>query len=145
MEHLFPASHNIQSNVAITQRVTEKQIDHIIIEGRHFASLTDVGSRSGANCNSDHYLVVGTYPARIADNQKEHVESANRWKVMKLADEAEKASSWQIRRPLSSEIVCLFKIRTHVLWQPFRFLFHQIKLFLFHSSFEHRYLNYDNG
>lgn len=66
----------------------ENQIDHIFIEGRHFASLQDVRSMRGADCNSDHYMVVGKYRARIANDKKKGAKRADRWDVAKLTDDA---------------------------------------------------------
>ncbi len=37
---------------------THNQIDHILIDRRRNLSILDVQSFSGANCDTDHYMVV---------------------------------------------------------------------------------------
>jgi hypothetical protein len=48
------------------------QIDHCLIDGRHFSDVIDVMARRGANIDSDHMLVVIKFRARIcrASNTK---------------------------------------------------------------------------
>jgi endonuclease/exonuclease/phosphatase family metal-dependent hydrolase len=44
---------------------TFNQIDHCMIDERHFADVIDVMARRNTNINSDHMLVVIKYKTRI--------------------------------------------------------------------------------
>jgi hypothetical protein len=43
----------------------QNQIDHTFIDGRRQWSILDVRSFRGANCNTDHYLVVSKVRERL--------------------------------------------------------------------------------
>jgi hypothetical protein len=45
---------------------THNQIDHILIDGRWHSNILDVRSFRGADCDTDHYLVVGKVRERLA-------------------------------------------------------------------------------
>jgi hypothetical protein len=45
---------------------THNQIDHILIDRRWHLSLLDVQSFRGADCDTDHYLVVAKVRERLA-------------------------------------------------------------------------------
>jgi endonuclease/exonuclease/phosphatase family metal-dependent hydrolase len=49
--------------------VTMNQIDHVLIQEKHFSNLRDVRCRQGANVDSDHHLVVAKIQARISANK----------------------------------------------------------------------------
>jgi endonuclease/exonuclease/phosphatase family metal-dependent hydrolase len=48
---------------------THNQIDHILIDGRWHSSILDVRSFSGADCDTDHYLVVAKVRERLEVNK----------------------------------------------------------------------------
>jgi endonuclease/exonuclease/phosphatase family metal-dependent hydrolase len=51
---------------------THNQIDHILIDRRWHSSTLDVQSFRGANCYTDHYLVVAKVRERLAVRNKQH-------------------------------------------------------------------------
>jgi len=51
---------------------THNQIDHILTDGRWHSSILDIQSFKGADCDSDHYLVVAKFRKRFSVINKQH-------------------------------------------------------------------------
>jgi hypothetical protein len=65
---------------------TFNQIDHCLIDGRHFSDVIDVMARKGANINSDHMLVVIKLKVRICRASNTKPQQLRRFAVDKLQD-----------------------------------------------------------
>lgn len=52
----FPCNNIYKATWKSLNRMTKNQIDHVLLESRHRSSITDVRSRRGAECGTDHYL-----------------------------------------------------------------------------------------
>jgi hypothetical protein len=68
---------------------TFNQIDHCLIDGRHFSDVIDVMARRGANIDSDHMLVVIKLRARICRASNTKPQHLRRFAVNRLNDELE--------------------------------------------------------
>jgi endonuclease/exonuclease/phosphatase family metal-dependent hydrolase len=45
---------------------THNQLDHILIDRRRHSSILDVRSFRGADCDTDHYVIVAKFRERLA-------------------------------------------------------------------------------
>lgn len=65
---------------------TKNQIDHIIIDKRHASDVMDIRSYRGADCDTDHYLVVMKYRQRISMTRKMKGKKQEKFNVRKLSN-----------------------------------------------------------
>jgi hypothetical protein len=65
---------------------TFNQIDHYLIDGRHFSDVIDVMARRGANIDSDHMLVVIKLKARICSANNTKPQQLRSFAVDRLKD-----------------------------------------------------------
>ena len=46
--------------------VSHNEIDHVLVDKRRQSSIIDIRSLRGADCDTDHYLVVATIRERLS-------------------------------------------------------------------------------
>jgi sorting nexin-29 len=77
--------------------VTRNQIDHCLIDGRHFSDVINVKLSRGANVDSDHFLVVVDVRAHLCVARSTNSQATRRFAISKLKDPSiSKAFSRQV-------------------------------------------------
>jgi hypothetical protein len=75
---MFPHRKIHKHNWTYPERNTHNQIDHILIDRRGHSSILDVRSFRGADCDTDHCLVVGKVRERLAESKRAAEKIDNR-------------------------------------------------------------------
>ncbi|KAL4090324.1 hypothetical protein QTP88_025183 [Uroleucon formosanum] len=65
---------------------TRNQIDHILIERRFKSSITDVRNYRGADCDTDHFLVIAKFKTKLKSPEKIKTEKKSRINIEMLKD-----------------------------------------------------------
>ena len=85
MSKMFPHQNIHKYTWTSPDEKTHNQIDHILIDRRWHSSILHILSFWGADCDTDHYLVVAKVRERLAVSkqvaQKFDVERLNLWKL----------------------------------------------------------------
>ncbi|XP_072398345.1 uncharacterized protein [Diabrotica undecimpunctata] len=63
---------------------TINQIDHVVVDARHYSDVMNVRTRRGATIDSDHYLVQAKLRARISNAKKDKGSKEDKFDVDKL-------------------------------------------------------------
>jgi hypothetical protein len=94
---MFPHRNIHKCTWTSPDRKTHNQIDHILIDRRWHLSILDVLSFRGADCNTDHYLVVAKVRERLAViKQAAQKVDAERF-ILENLSELEDRKQYQIR------------------------------------------------
>ena len=65
-DRMFPHRDIHKHNWTSPNGKTHNQIDHILIDKRRQSSILDLRSFRGADCDTDHYMVVAKVRERLA-------------------------------------------------------------------------------
>jgi len=129
---------------------THNQIDHLLIDRRWQSSVLDVRSFRGAECDTDHYLVIGKFRARLAvgkqaaqrvDRQRFNLRKLNEPEVREqyqieitnmfaalenLNDDRDVNRTWENNKEniqtSAKESLGLHELKQHKLWYDEEFL-----------------------
>jgi hypothetical protein len=84
---IFP-HHNIHEHTWTSpDGVTHNQIDHVLVDKRQHSNILDVQAFTGADCDTNHYLVVAKLRERISvSKQARQTCDLERFDLKKLDD-----------------------------------------------------------
>jgi endonuclease/exonuclease/phosphatase family metal-dependent hydrolase len=75
--------------------VTHSQIDHVLIDKRRHSNILDVRSFRGADCDTDHYLIMAKLRERISVSKQARKKfDLERYDLKKL-DDVEVKTRWK--------------------------------------------------
>ncbi|XP_072395035.1 uncharacterized protein [Diabrotica undecimpunctata] len=64
--------------------ITRKQIDHVLIDGRHSSNIISAHSLRRIESDSDHFLVRTKMRTRLKTRQPQQRQQGNRWNISRL-------------------------------------------------------------
>lgn len=80
----FPRSNIYKGTWQIPGRTITNQIDHVLIEARHFSSIINIRSHRGTTHQSDHYLVKCVMRVKITNRPKVSASRRIKFDIDKL-------------------------------------------------------------
>jgi hypothetical protein len=98
---------------------THNQVDHILLDTRWHSGILDVRSLRGADCDTDHYLVMSKVRERLAANKQAAQKfDAERFNLKKLSElEARKQYQLKISKRFAAFEPLNVSLDTNMAWE----------------------------